>query len=924
MAEKIDWTKYVIPRTISNEKYGATTDYVTIPSVEEYLDKNNLFSAKELTHFAIACGSKYSLVKTREGIIDVFGNYWLRNGKFVTGRDDDICHDAPYLGQIKGLAPSISLKLPDGYTVEQLTQQLGLTKQKHRSGKTYYQVSLGEYPRERVDNQLEYKLDKQFDQVTAHNHLHCTGRLYTSIVDSYVGYNHEFCKRHYPEFEYLGEKYVLVVDQKENRQRWYKVQPITWWVKNIKEVLSGKAKQIDLDCTEVIIGGIPFHPDQSSNDYAKMWQNSLVRAFLNSADARQLDGDPDYQIAESDWDFTKDGFLQQALNMTREPTREYTIQANESVIGNDAFVACRGIEKVFVPNYAYFGYRPFQQCSDKLQFWVGANQEYSKLYDAIPYNPQYLYVPKTADGKWLVLSFHPDDSLQNDYWCIDACHYRTTAQFFERNYRENFIQLTNWKINHKIKFIPPAFTMKVFPSTEMANYFINNNQKRWAELVKHLRFEFLNGDQKTNSLTDLMKIYYALGGFSQHQGERDKAFDYVMQHVATYGEPQTKQSLDFLLDALANLYSDVDIETEITKAGWIGDEIHKRFSRLELKGPYNPTFAKFFMKYYHQNPDFMKFRLYEDEQDFLCIAHNCFNQILKNYPNRVVNGNTERNLLSPRFVAEHCTLVEYENVDADNLPLAEIVGHYSYSQKQFNDIQTIYNQAKALKDDYVIRADRTVEENGVTFRVLAKDDPLGFVIGDITNCCQHIGGAGDSCVRDGYTNPHAGFLVFEEALRDENGAPTGQKRILGQAYVWYDPKTQTVCYDNIEIPDKVMSELERGEKHSQKLSMNTLMKTVVNSADAIMTTMNQNGTKVKRVTVGMAYNDLNGELSKKFQLIPDVALHRGYKGYTDAKKQYLIRTYDETTKRLAAEIMDTAEQIKQVNQNAQTDTECER
>ncbi len=198
------------------------------------------------------------------------------------------------------------------------------------------------------------------------------------------------------------------------------------------------------------------------------------------------------------------------------------------------------------------------------------------------------------------------------------------------------------------------------------------------------------------------------------------------------------------------------------------------------------------------------------------------------------------------------------------------------------------------------------------------------MIGDITNCCQHIDGAGDSCVRDGYTNPHAGFLVFEESIHDKDGKPTGEKRILGQSYVWYDPETQTVCYDNIEIPDKVVNELQSGTKHGKKLSMNTLMHTVVNSADEIMTTMNKHGTKVKRVTIGKAYNDLNHELNQHFKLTEDLAKHRNYNGYTDARSQYLLRTYDETTARLAAGIMDTAEQILQANQNTQTDTERER
>ena len=145
--------------------------------------------------------------------------------------------------------------------------------------------------------------------------------------------------------------------------------------------------------------------------------------------------------------------------------------------------------------------------------------------------------------------------------------------------------------------------------------------------------------------------------------------------------------------------------------------------------------------------------------------------------------------------------------------------------------------------------------------------------------------------------------MFEEEIKDENGQPTGEHRILAQAYIWYDPETKTVCYDNIEIPTKILDALREG----RRLSTEDLMDSLTESADAIMSAMNRNGVEVERVTTGQGYNDLRVELEKEYgdpEWSP-IAKHRGYLGYSDAKEaQYLIRTYDQTTKCYAAAIKD--------------------
>jgi hypothetical protein len=280
-----------------------------------------------------------------------------------------------------------------------------------------------------------------------------------------------------------------------------------------------------------------------------------------------------------------------------------------------------------------------------------------------------------------------------------------------------------------------------------------------------------------------------------------------------------------------------------------------------------------------------------------------------------VTGNEQRALLTPEFVAKHSIEIEYDkdSIEPGNEGLAQIASLYGYSQQGFEHMQIIFNQAKAIKDKSVIKADVASGKNGITFRVLEKDDPLGFVIGNLTNCCQRIGDAAESCVIDGYVNPNAGFMVFERPELDEYGNPTGEVEILGQAYVWYDPITKTVCYDNIEVPTIVLHRLKKGDKHDRAVSLQSFLDVVEESAQAVVNAMRNNGVEVNRVTTGQQYNDLEEGLRQRFGN-PEIfhkAKHRGYTGYSDAKKaQYVIGEYDKATKKYAKNIRKVAEEIQ--------------
>lgn len=917
-----DWTKLIVPRVNQNympntelgDESFCTTDIISIKSKKELSSQNTFQRQKSLTDFAIMNNSQQSYFEAENR--KYAGPYFLRN----TYPYNDVCEQSPngsYSGKtcfwfFCGLSPALSLQLPQNVSARNISKEIGDVKEvKNQSGKTlYHTIEFGEYPKTRVPNNMQSKLEELYNNGHLNKKLKCTGRLFTTNGQVYFNDGHSL--KQSPEFEYKGERYVRVTaflfdshqiysdgtySEKHNIE-WVKVEPITFKIENYNQFKNGTEKTLKLETEELVLGGLPYYP-KIHDENCSMWQNSLVRAFLNSARSEELDGNPDFE-APLKWDFRNTGFLHQAFDMTRQPTVEYTISQAETYVCDYAFRGCVGLKKIIIPPHVTeIGNRAFEDCVNaQVHIKFGKTLDLNK--DALV-GTKFKFVYFSKDGESMVLSPYEDATLGNHY-IVREFNESEILKYCNNNYRKNFVALSVLKQQGKIKFIPPEYTIETFPSSQIDKYFVNNNNQRWGRLVKTLGFDTLQGDQKNNSLVDLMKIYYAIGGFSQNQGESEKAFDYVLKYVATTRTPNETPSQ-------------------------IGEEIHRRFAKLKLKDAYNPTFAQFFMKYYHDKPDFMNFRLLDKEgdlmenQDYLCMAHNSFERILKNYPNMVVNGNEQRSLLTPRFVARHSTTVEYDYVDQGNETLAEIVGRYGYDQEQFEHIQQVYNKAKTIKDKYVISADKAMGKNGITFRVLSKDDPLGFVLGDITNCCQIIGSAGESCVDDGYTNTNAGFLVFEETLLDDNGMPTEETRVLGQAYVWYDPQTKTVCYDNIEIPTKVLNQLRRGRRHGERLSTKSLMDAVEESAKAIMQSMNKNGITVKRVTTGAGYNDLQKELNDRFgepETNPK-AKHRDYAGYSDAtKEQYVILTYDQVTKQYAKTICETANQISADLQDIQT------
>ena len=111
-------------------------------------------------------------------------------------------------------------------------------------------------------------------------------------------------------------------------------------------------------------------------------------------------------------------------------------------------------------------------------------------------------------------------------------------------------------------------------------------------------------------------------------------------------------------------------------------------------------------------------------------------------------------------------------------------------EKRFNEALKIIqntksNKRKRLPDIYIDGA--RFEMENVHLKLLASDDFRGLFLGELTDCCQSIGCAGEDCAEHGYISKHSGFYVIENS----------KGQVLGQSWVWRGDNNE-LCFDSLE------------------------------------------------------------------------------------------------------------------------------
>ena len=134
-------------------------------------------------------------------------------------------------------------------------------------------------------------------------------------------------------------------------------------------------------------------------------------------------------------------------------------------------------------------------------------------------------------------------------------------------------------------------------------------------------------------------------------------------------------------------------------------------------------------------------------------------------------------------------------------PFADVVGELNVGRSVARSSAAVWLLSQRSPSIYPHQA--RYRSGGYTGYFLDRADPRGLFLGELTDCCQHIGGEGEPCAVDGQMNPTSGFFVVERG-----------GRVVAQSWVWLDENGQGVCFDNIERLDGALEGTAVGSFHT--------------------------------------------------------------------------------------------------------------
>ena len=308
------------------------------------------------------------------------------------------------------------------------------------------------------------------------------------------------------------------------------------------------------------------------------------------------------------------------------------------------------------------------------------------------------------------------------------------------------------------------------------------------------------------------------------------------------------------------------------------ERIHQLFSGFKLE--YNPEFREFLLN----NLD--EILSNNDYQTYITAIQKQFKDI------KIANSNRKLTLdLAVSYVQNN----KYTDVEIGNESVAEISAIAGYNQEDFNILQKIYNYGKQRIFSSIPRIENKTDK--YNYEILRLDDPLAMAIGTLTDCCQELNNVAEVCMEHSMVDKNGRIFV----VRDKEG------NIVSQSWVWRNK--DVICFDNIEIPNKAFDRSSNRKKFTKniydiyKKAAEELIekdKEVYKKLldEGKITEKQYQGITLKKVTVGIGYNDIAEAIEKysikdKDLITPlefnePVDLDRNL--YTnDSKTQYILK-----------------------------------
>ncbi len=492
-----------------------------------------------------------------------------------------------------------------------------------------------------------------------------------------------------------------------------------------------------------------------------------------------------------------------------------------------------------------------------------------------------------------------------------------TIEKMVQNHMEDVLE--GWYKSTGGKYVPHHVVMLNFPEGEIDSFI--SNSKRWSQLMRIDNYS-LNDDGKAA----ILKAAYAMGVF---QGNDDgfnktmKLFIDVPQELTqeeyrkvtcmivrefdpfrwsgNYSDPQKKnEEMKSLFEQAYTLNENgkyvfsMDKQKNKDRVRMVREILEKaQIPRILTPIKAHQMFDSFAMEY---NPDFVRF-FNENVEEILSNPEYTKNiATIQRQFKDIVRTNAGRRLTLD-VALDYIKSIVYTDIEVGNEGVAEQAKIAGYSQKDFETIQSLFNEGEVRDFSSIPRIQGSTK--GYTYEMLRCDDPLALTIGTLTDCCQEIHGAGQTSMEHSVVSPDGRVFV----VRDAEG------RLVAQSWFWRNQYTG--CFDNIEIPHRIFEIYEKEHPDVGRKGLTTDVLEVYKKAaqdlmqedaivyqelleNGIITQEQYDALLLGKVTIGLGYNDIadairtDKTIHQETDKVGVKATDRLPHPYTDASTQYTI------------------------------------
>ena len=324
---------------------------------------------------------------------------------------------------------------------------------------------------------------------------------------------------------------------------------------------------------------------------------------------------------------------------------------------------------------------------------------------------------------------------------------------------------TTYHIN-KEKLLSDSNIISLFGSKEQAEVEIEKLAENLSteDMEKALHID--TTDENTNdNYKKVMTYIYKLG---YDKAEQDKGYIIKLKTDIQQEKIKDKKRGQELENKIRQFYY-----TNGSKLIMTPEKLHRIFDGMDMK--YKPGFYEFFKDNYEQ------ILADTEKQSELSKIQNQWDKIVEANLGQKVNFEK-----CEAYIYSHV----YENVGEDELEIAKLASNSGYSQEDFEKVQEIFKAQKQRTQSSIPQIEKKDAKTGYTYKVLRLDDPTAIFVGELTDCCQALGDAGESCMRHSVTSTNGRILVVQD----------GEGKILSQSWTWRNKNT--ICLDNIEAVQK--------------------------------------------------------------------------------------------------------------------------